>query len=65
MSEFLNKNTVSATFWCTVCRAASVHQVFGGRKAGCMVCLARLEMEKAERDAIPQPAEQMGLFGGK
>jgi hypothetical protein len=63
MTEFLTKNTVSATFWCTVCRAPTEHQVFGGRKAGCTVCLARLAAEKAERDAIPAAAKQMGLFG--
>jgi hypothetical protein len=57
------KNTVSATYWCTVCYAATEHHVLGGRRAGCKVCEARQAAEKAERDAIPQPAEQMGLFG--
>ena len=38
MTEFLTKNTVSATFWCKVCREAREHHVLGGRKAGCKVC---------------------------
>lgn len=63
MTEFLTKNTVSATFWCKQCHAATEHQVLGGRKAGCTVCMARQAEEQAARDAEPKPPEQMGLFG--
>jgi cob(I)alamin adenosyltransferase len=52
MAHHFTKNTVAATFWCTVCHAATEHHVLGGRRAGCKVCEARQVAEKAERERV-------------
>jgi hypothetical protein len=57
MSEHQNKACVAATYWCAKCHAATLHNVADGRKAGCQVCIAKLQPEQK-----PAPAQQESLF---
>jgi hypothetical protein len=66
MPEHYTKNTVSATFWCKPCGKPTEHLVQGGKRGACKVCLAKLDAEKAAREAEPPrpaQAQQIGLFG--
>jgi hypothetical protein len=64
MPHHFTKSTVSATFWCKTCGKDTVHYVFDGRRGGCKECIAKRDAEHDAREAVPAPAEQMGLFGG-
>lgn len=62
MPEHYTKSTVSATYWCAKCGAATEHRVDGGRRGPCLKCLAAMPVavEKPETPA----AVQEELFGG-
>jgi hypothetical protein len=47
MPEHFSKATVQATFRCAKCNKDTPHHVADGRRAGCMVCMAK-----------PQPPEK-------
>ena len=60
MPEHFTKTTVEAKFWCNVCRTATMHYVFDGRRGGCQACIERRKAEGAARPA--PPAVQESLF---
>jgi hypothetical protein len=52
-SQHYTKSTVQASAWCTRCRQMTVHQVLGGKLAGCKVCQKKPDV-KSELPVIEQ-----------
>lgn len=56
------KSTVSARRWCKKCSTFTIHQVLGGKLAGCEECMEKQKLEaEARKQQQPKP-EQGRLF---
>ena len=68
MTQHFSRNTVSASFWCGKCQRFTQHRIDrdgkSGRKGPCLGCIAKLEVQRVERQIEHAEHErQKELFG--
>jgi hypothetical protein len=61
MPEHFTKNTVEATFRCPKCNKDTPHQVFDGRRGGCLVCINQPRL--IEEPAQPEQLTLAQVYG--
>jgi hypothetical protein len=61
--QHCTRNTVETSEWCRKCGRNAMHRVDGVKLGACTVCLAKLDVERAAREAAPKPARQGELWG--
>jgi ribosomal protein L44E len=63
MAEHFSRNTIFISAWCRKCSKNTPHRVEDRRKGPCLDCIARLDVEHAQREIdARRAARQCSLF---
>jgi ribosomal protein L44E len=54
MAEHYTRSTISAALWCPKCQKQTQHRIDDRRKGPCLVCIAKLDEQHAQKPAPTQ-----------